>query len=125
MSDAEKHRKIRFEYIKGSDYRTVKVDGIHGGPTVRGEIYAAVFTDRPAVPQVVSFLIDQNKLGDELKEERVGKETPIREVQMGMVMDLEIAKSIHEWLGVQIKSVEGLHDKTRREVNEAHGNDIG
>src|SRR3989442_6878794 len=53
MTEATKPQDVTFHYIKSSQFRVVHADGIIGGVTPRGLIHIAVFSERPAIPQVI------------------------------------------------------------------------
>ena len=97
--------KVKFHFIKSNHFRVVHVDGAHGGITPDCHIFAAVFNTRAPIPQIAVQRITDNTLGDEIREERVGKDGLVREVEVGLMMNLNTAEGIHRWLGEKIASL--------------------
>jgi hypothetical protein len=90
-------------YSKGNLFRVIHVDGIYGGPTIApGEIQMAVFTQRFPYPDMTM----QGTNGDEILAERVTKAGLERELEVSLIMNLQTAKSIRDWLERSIKFVE-------------------
>ncbi|HNW15264.1 MAG TPA: hypothetical protein PK560_00315 [bacterium] len=98
--------KLKFTYIKNSNFITHHVDGLHGGMTPRGHLVMNFFSERFPIPNTVTHKIADGVLGDELEKE--SKDGIIREVVCGVVINLESAKSINEWLTARIKEMEKL-----------------
>lgn len=103
---------LRVEYIKSAFFRVVHVDGIFGGPTPRGMIHMDVFSERQPIPQKAVYRITSSDdgegraLGDEIREQRIGRDSIIREVEVGLSLDLEVAKSLRDWLNRNIEKLE-------------------
>lgn len=101
--------KVRFFYIKSNHFRVIDMQGAHGGITPRGNIFAALFNERSAIPQAtVQRLNSDGLLGPEIVEERTGKEGIVREVEVGIMMDLSAAVSFHQWLGDKIDKLKNI-----------------
>lgn len=99
----QKPKKIRFHFIKGNYYRVIRVEGVHGGLTPHGHIFAALFNERAPIPQVTSHTMNQDgSLGEEIMDERETKDGFVREVEVGVMMDLAAAEGFHKWLGEKI-----------------------
>ncbi|MBF0510556.1 MAG: hypothetical protein HQK57_16755, partial [Deltaproteobacteria bacterium] len=100
--------RIKFDYIKGSYYRVVHVDGVMGGVTPRGDmIHLALWNERWPIPQQMAYRLEQDgQLGPELTDERISRDAIVREVELGMLMSVGTAKLIRDWLDEQIKSTE-------------------
>jgi hypothetical protein len=97
--------KIKFHFIKSNYFRVIHVDGAHGGITPNGHIFVSVFNTRAPIPQVAVQRLADNRLGDEVREERVSKDGLVREVEVGLMMDITTAESIHRWLGEKIATL--------------------
>lgn len=107
--------KLNFHYIKSNAYRLVAIDGAYGGITPKGKIFAAVYTERVPIPQTVSYEVIGDNLGEEIVEERTGKRGLVREVEIGMMLDLPTAQAFHVWLGEKIESLQAAIDRSARE----------
>ena len=104
--------KVKFHFIKSNHFRVVHVDGAHGGITPDGHIFAAMFNTRAPIPQISVQRVEDNKLGGEIREERVSKDGLVREVEVGLMMNLNTAESLHRWLGEKIATLRKVVDKT-------------
>ena len=72
-----------------------------------GGLAVSVYTERPAIPQkVVQAVSPEGQLGEELTDEREGRQGIVRSVQATLHMNLEQAKALHEWLGQHIVVIE-------------------
>lgn len=97
---------VNYYFTQTPDYRVIHVDGAFGGPTPQGNLFLGLFSEHFPLPERVSHHIAGGKLSDELPEHRVTRDGIIREVEVGVVMDLQAAKALHDWLGANIKAVD-------------------
>jgi len=94
-------------YLKTSSYRTYYMDGIFGGVTPNAKLYVELFLQRSPTPQTIQYSVEKDgNLGKELR--RVGKEGLIREIEAGLVMDIQTAKVFRGWLDDKIKEFEKM-----------------
>lgn len=101
INDKTKINDIVFHYLKTSSYRTYHVDGIFGGLTPRGSLYVELFVERKPTPTMVKHKISgSGEIGEEILRE--GKRGFIREIESGLIMDINMAKTFHKWLGSKI-----------------------
>ena len=99
--------KLKFDYIKSNVFRVIHADGVIGGPTPRLSIHMDFWSERFPIPQqTVHEVNPDGGLGEELKEERQSRKAIVREVEIGVVMDLDTAKSFREWLNDKITEIE-------------------
>jgi hypothetical protein len=106
-ADTAAKTSIKFNYIKSAQFRVVHADGAYGGVTPRGYIHASLYSERRPLPQVTEVSILP---GDQLGEEKpvFQKDDIVRELEVGLVMDLAAAKAFHDWLGKKIQTVEEI-----------------
>jgi len=105
--DKSSPTELSFHLIKGNFFRVIHVDGAFGGVTPRLDIRMAIFNERHPIPSVMfHHITPDGGLGEEISENRVTKEGVVREVEADLVMDYNTAKSIHEWLGNKIATIE-------------------
>ncbi len=94
-------------YLKTNSYRTYYMDGIFGGVTPNAKLYVELFLQRSPTPQIIQYSVEKNgNLGKELK--RIGKEGLIREIEAGLVMDIQTAKVFRDWLDNKIEEFEKM-----------------
>src|SRR5688572_26580087 len=87
---------VQFDYIKGSLFRVIHVDGVHGGLRPDGQtIHMALFNERNAIPQREEFNVTNGRLGEPLKRE--GRESVVRELEVDAIMDLGAARALRDW----------------------------
>ncbi len=93
-------KEIVVNYIKTSNYRSYHIDGIYGGVTPNGKIYAELFIQRSVTPKSIKYKVQDGILKEEI--ERMGKEGIVREIESGVVMDIETARIFKDWLDSKI-----------------------
>jgi len=109
--DLEKKR-VKFDYIKGNYFRIIHVDGVHGGIGPRGSIFMSVWNERWPIPKQTSHEIsDEGTVGKEIESERVVRDAVVREVEIGLIIDIETAKQIRDWLTDKIDKIESATKK--------------
>lgn len=101
-------KKVKCKYIFADDYNPVYVNGAYGGSNARGEIVINFYLERAALPNSVTFDIDDNKLKEITSEVEPKdlKDSFVRFISTGVILDYKNAKVIHEWLGGHIKKIE-------------------
>jgi len=94
---------IKFDYIKGNYFRVVHVDGAFGGNSPKGDIRMSVWNERWPIPKQTTYKLQEcGKVGDEIREDRISRGAVVREVEVELVMDVEVAKNIRNWLNDKI-----------------------
>lgn len=94
--------KVSFHYIKSPHYRTIHVDGAHGGLTPHGLFDVAFYAERFPIPtKTVHTISPEGKILDEV--ERCSREGIIREIEFNIIMSLETAKAIADFINSQLK----------------------
>ncbi|MBU4444647.1 hypothetical protein KJ656_06140 [bacterium] len=90
-------KTIDIHYTKSPTYRTYHLDGVFGGLTPKG-IFIDIFTEQISPPsKIVHEIKEDGNIGDEIvrTNEKVGL---LREFQCGIVIDINKAVSIKNWL---------------------------
>ncbi|MFW6118750.1 MAG: hypothetical protein ACOC7S_00280 [Planctomycetota bacterium] len=99
--------RFTFRYIFADDYNPVYVNGAYGGITPKKEIVAHFFLERHAVPRSVTHEVDdEGMIGAEVETEPEVREMLVRFVPSGVVLSLDGAKQIRDWLDRQIDRLE-------------------
>ena len=102
---------ITFKYIFKYDYNPVYVNGAHGGVSPRGEIVANFYLERQPLPNEITHAInpDGSIAADVVAVDPEHLEsTIIRYVSNGVVLNLQNAKALHNWLGDKIVELERM-----------------
>jgi len=108
--------KVKFHYIKGNFFRVVHVDGVFGGLSPSGDVFASIFSQRPPIPTLtVQPVKEDGQLGDELISERATKDGLVREVEIGLVIRPDVAEVLIKWLQEKVEQYKEISAKTQRE----------
>ena len=101
--------KITFNYIKSNHFRVVHADGVMGNETPGNDLFIGFYNERIPLPDALTYEIDEEgNLGKEILEERnVKTDGILREVEVGVVLDLDMAKALVLWLSSMIQQIEG------------------
>ena len=103
--------KLETHFVKNNDFKTVQCSGAFGGIAPTGQINMNIYTDRVVIPRSITLEIDDSS-GAPLREvSRDTKNGVIREVQFGILIDVNVAKSLVEWLNGQIQTIESSQVK--------------
>lgn len=97
---------VQFHYIKSGLFRTIHVSGAIGSVTPSGNIHCALFNERAAIPRITQHQIDES--GNLNKESVVvdGRDGFVREMEIDLVMSLDSAKGLRDWLNQKIVDAE-------------------
>jgi hypothetical protein len=107
-ADDQLPSSVMFNYIKSNYFRVVHADGAMGGFTPRGQLFFSLYSERAPLPDVTVQAIEGGQLGKEITEKREGSAGIARELEVGVVMDIAVAKSLRDWLNERIKIFEQL-----------------
>jgi hypothetical protein len=122
--DASPKDTIKFHYLKSNFFRVIHADGAWGGVTPRGTIHMDFYSERSPIPQEMVFRLAGNPgdaeraLGEEIKEKRVSKADYIRELEVGVTLDLPAAKALMGWLEQRIKIAENRNEEIKKHGEE-------
>jgi len=103
--DKDDNNKIKFDFIKSNAYRVIHADGAYGGLSPRLGIFMALYSERPPIPQSVTHEFSGSGLGQELRELRITRDAVVREVEVGVYLDVEVAKVVIAWLQEKVRQV--------------------
>ena len=107
----EKQMNLAVHYSKSSLFRVIHADGVYGGATpTAGNVMMTIFSHRIPFPE--RTMIDA--FGNEITRGRVAKSGVERELEVSIVMSLELAKSVLQWLDNSIKNVETLQQPLKK-----------
>lgn len=110
MENKENEKTVTFKYKFADNYNPVYVNGAYGGVSSRGEIVVNFFLERLPLPNSVTHKVDENGIvGEIIEKENKPKDlnvSSIRFVESGIVVNVETAKQIRDWLDKQIKLLE-------------------
>ncbi len=100
-------RTVEIDYTRNSLYRIVYAAGAWGGVTPQGLILMSVYSEYGQVPGSMTY--EFPAAGGELVERnRVGKQGFVRELEVGVLLSVDTARAIREWLAAKIEQLEQL-----------------
>lgn len=101
-------REYRIDYVRSAAHRVAYADGVYGGMTPQGKLFMSFWNTRlPAPARVVHELLPDGKLGAERRDRRVAPDCDaIREVEVTVLLDLDVAKGLRAWLDERIRALE-------------------
>lgn len=98
--------KIRIKYRKSEDYRIVHGSGVYGGLTPEGSIKFDIYTEyQPPPDEEIKTVGEDGKLTP-LEETNEKSITIERERQVGVIISVNQAKSIINWLRDKVETIE-------------------
>lgn len=102
--------KIKCKYIFEDNYNPKYVNGAQGGINPQGEIVVNFYLERNALPVSQTFGIDSGKISAQEVESEPSdlKNSFVRVIENGIVLNYQTAKEIHKWLGNHIETLETL-----------------
>lgn len=110
MTEPTNPTGIRFHYIKSNFFRTVRSDGMIGGLNPHGDIVVNFYSERQPIPtQVVQEIKADMTLGSEL--DRKIREGIVREVEISISMNVQVAQAFRDWLSERIREFEEARKK--------------
>jgi hypothetical protein len=116
-------KRLKCKYIFADNYNPVYVNGAYGGGNAKGEIVVNFYLERAALPNSQTYEIEENKLKEVLSEQDPQdlKESFVRFISTGIILDYKNAKVIHEWLGGHIKKIENSEIKEDKTIKPIKG----
>ena len=103
--------KLDTHYIKTGDFRTVYGSGIYGGFAPDGQLNMFVYTERVPIPQRITLDFDVESQTVVGEQERDVKSGVIREVQFGILFNIDTAEAMLGWLKSKIEEYKQVAPK--------------
>lgn len=106
-------KEIAYDFIKSNSFRVIHGDGAFGGLTPAGNIHMGIFSERMPFPQKIVHSLEalpdgKQKLGPEILGRREGRQAVIRELEVGVVLNVAQAIVLRKWLDDRIKQYQQL-----------------
>ena len=98
--------EIQFDFIKSNFYRVVKADGVFGGLSPNGSFHLGIYSERMPYPQQMFHKVENGNMGAEEVAKRTGRKGILREMEVGISMDVAQAMALRTWLDDKIKQYE-------------------
>jgi hypothetical protein len=101
--------EIEFDFIKSNFFRVIRADGFFGGLTpYGGNVHVGVFSERLPYPQKIFHTASGATLGSELVEKRKVRPGIVRELEIGITMDIAQTITLRNWLNERLEQYEQL-----------------
>ena len=122
MNEEQIPKRLQIDFRRSASFRIVHADGVWGGVTPYGKVYMTFFSEAPPLPEAMAYSLSADGTAlEEVRADRRGSTNPTREVEVGVVMDLNVAKSFLKWLAEKIDWIE----KAQREIAGKESSDAG
>ena len=117
-------KEAKITYTKSPDYKFVYANGIYGGLTGKGELRFEFFQEfHPHPDEEIVEITEGGGLGKSEVKSDLTRIELIREKQAGVVMSMNCAQAIYQWLGQKIEAYKTIQAMQGGEVNEL-GDDV-
>ena len=109
----EDKKQIKFKYVFQEDYNPIYINGLFGGITPRGEVVINFFLERHGLPRSQTHEINEEGfIGGEIEREpKDQRDSMVRYVEQGIILNLQNAKALNKWLEEHITKL----DKAQKE----------
>lgn len=99
--------KVRVDCEKSNAFRVIHADGVYGGTTPRLQLFIAFYNERFPIPKAMTYEVSEAGAPErEIIAERESKEGIFREVEVGVVFDINVAKAFAVWLTEKVAELE-------------------
>lgn len=100
--------KLRVYFTKSNFFRVVHADGLVGSVTPKRDIFISFYNERIPIPDSIVYeLSPKGAVISEVESERITTtKGVIREMEVGVVLDLADARSLIDWLRQMVGEAE-------------------
>lgn len=101
------HGELEFDFEKSNYFRVIHVDGVFGGVSPATQLlHAAIFNERQPIPKKVFHNVIDGVPQPEIAEKRQVRPGLFREVEADLVMSMEMAVVLRNWLDEKITEMQ-------------------
>lgn len=110
---------IRFHHTKSNFFRVIHADGLTGSVTPRGDIFVCFYSERLPIPDSVVLEVskDGNLLGEIPEETVTTTKGVVRELEAGIVVDINNAKGMLNLLNTLVARLESQIETEDEEID--------
>lgn len=101
----KKNKELKFKYVIPDHISDCYVNGLWGGVTPRDEINMHFYSERHPIPKEAIYRMAETSTTSEQSEEPVFGGDVVRLIQASIIMDLNTAIGIREWLDDKISFI--------------------
>jgi hypothetical protein len=100
---------VKFDYIKSNLFRVLTADGATATLTPQGKIFLYLYNERVPIPRQLTYeLLPDRTLGKEVSN--ISREGFVREVEVGILIDTNVAEGIIDVLSKIVNSRKGISE---------------
>ena len=111
--------RITTTFTKSPLHRVVHGSGVWGGLTPQGELRLSFFNEMQTLPEAAIYDVTPSETGPypvtEAKEERIGGQDLTREIEVDVVVGINVARSIHRWIGEKLTEYDRIMEAREQE----------
>lgn len=111
MEEKSHEKEFEIKYVKSTDFKNYFSTGVIGGGTLNGLININFFVDTIKLPERVARKIKDDLISNEETKPKTALGS-IRELQVGILVDINTAKKIEKWLHERIE----LHENEVKKI---------
>jgi hypothetical protein len=104
-------------FTKSGLFRVVHADGAFGGIAPNGLIRMALYSEGNPFPESITYDLQGNNLIEKQRSKQPPLGTIIRELEVDVVMNIRVARSLRNWLDDKIKQLEQAEQAARTPAN--------
>ena len=106
MADRRRpQNEVKIRYTRSNSARVIHADGAWGGLTTSGHIFISFFSDLQSPPDHTTYTVEAGRVTG---EQPVRSGGPIREIEVDVIMNIDVARSVRDWFDQQIKARDEL-----------------
>jgi hypothetical protein len=110
--------EINIKYAKSIDYKMVSISGVWGGADPQGNVTCEFYLEKVDHPDSVKITVDDESKVVKEEPQKKGKEELVREIQVGMSLNPQLARSIGQWLVKKADDFEKMKDTINHEFKK-------
>jgi hypothetical protein len=108
-------KEVSFDLIKSNFFRGVHADGVWGGITPQGLFAFTFYNERFPIPKRVTHVMGEDgMLGPEEEELRVSRSGIIREAEVCVYMDPQVARALRDFLTERLQKLDEINQEQKR-----------
>ncbi len=100
VSSGSEEPDLIIDYVKSQLFRVVYAEGIWGGLSGNGDLHLSFWNSREPIPKRVNYRVADN--GELVETSRETRCDLVREVEIGVLMNLATARALRNWLDEMI-----------------------
>ena len=103
---------VKFDYIKSNLFRVLTADGATATLTPQGKIFLYLYNERVPIPRQLTYELLPDKPDKNLGKvvSNISREGFVREVEVGIVIDTNVAEGIIDVLSQILNSRKGIFE---------------